>query len=70
MLAIPGRHGGSRLPSIPMLHRNDHSHHHAAIALAGCGAGLAIGTAAGALMARSRTRSAGTDEANSTPEAD
>jgi hypothetical protein len=66
---IPGRHSGSRLASLPMLHRNNHSSHTAAIAFASCGAGFAIGTAAGALMARTKNPVSGADEA-ATPEAD
>jgi hypothetical protein len=66
---IPGRHGGSRLPSIPLLHRSAHTSH-AAIALAGCGAGLALGTAAGAMMARSRHRAPGAEEALTAAEAE
>jgi hypothetical protein len=58
---IPGRHSGSRLASLPLMHRSSHSSHTAAIAIASCGAGLAIGTAAGALMARGSNR-AGADE--------
>jgi hypothetical protein len=60
---IPGRHGGSRMPSIPLLHRNGHASHTTAIALASCGAGLALGTAAGAMMARSRHRAPGAEDA-------